>query len=111
MTDLQNALEAMGRVDFTNVDPHHQNTMGQFLERALAEIVQREAAVQEREGVVSKRESDVQIREERAEAQLKAIESAQRLVKGLGMVQVETKPAPKDWGVELNGSWWRRKRA
>ncbi len=89
MTELQAALEAMGRVDFTNVDPHHQCTMGQFLERALAEIVQREAAVQEREGAVSRRESDVQIREERAEQQLKAIESAQRLVKGLGFASVE----------------------
>jgi FixJ family two-component response regulator len=87
MNELQQALSAMSKVDFGNIDPAHQATLGGFLERALDEIVKRETEVSAREAKVNQREADVSVREERVEKQITAVASAERLSKGLGFTE------------------------
>lgn len=96
-TELDQALQAMGRVNFADMDPAHQATMGSFLERALDEIMRRQADVTTREQNVSRREADVQIREDRVAKQVIAVASAQRLKEQLGFVAQDAASAKRGW--------------
>lgn len=75
MTTLSAALQAILNVNFSVAAPKELQTVGDFLERAALECVQREDAVTAREVQVSAREQKVQLSEEKVAAELATLAS------------------------------------
>jgi len=83
MTTMAEALQVLGGVSFTDMSAPHAEKVAAFLERAVVEITDREAAVTKREREVNDREAAVQLRENNAEARIKALDSFTRVQNAL----------------------------
>jgi hypothetical protein len=83
MTTMAEALQTISNVSFGDMSAPHAEKVAAFLERAVVEITDREAAVTKRERLVNDREAAVQLREDNATARLKALDSYTRVQNAL----------------------------
>lgn len=78
MTTLAEALQSMKNVDLRTISTRGAADVGAVLEKAVGEIVEREALVSEREALVSQREANVTLKEETVADKLLALGSVER---------------------------------
>ena len=101
--ELRHAIDAIANVSFNTASPSELTTVSGFMERAVAEIRQREQAVSEREQRCHEREQAVQLREDNADAKLKALEALGRV-----STVLEMKPLPASNERRPRVGFWRR---
>lgn len=86
MSQIREALEVIGRVNFREPIPHKDaTTIAGFLERATHELQRREEDLAKREQEVSQREADATVKEGDVEEKLAALESLGRVQKVLDL--------------------------
>lgn len=77
---LDQALATLNAFAFKELSPEQTATVGDWLEKAAAEVALREQAVTQREIAVSERESAVTLREEKVAAEVKAMASVRKVL-------------------------------